>query len=141
MSRKHDGPEGSLLFVCIENSSRSVMAEAFARRLGLEASSAGTFPSTHVNQLVVEAMDEVGVDVSQSEPKELTEEMIEGAGLVVLTDASLKEAIPGRFRKKMRRKVVEWNLPDPQGKPIEEIRDVRDRIEDMVKALAGTTRR
>ena len=129
-----------VLFVCIENSSRSVMAEAFARKLGLEASSAGTFPSTHVNPLVVEAMKEVGVDVSQRKPKELTGEMIEKAGLVVLTDASLEKAIPANLRKKMRKKVVEWYIPDPQGKPIEEIRNVRDEIEGMVEGLAKVLR-
>src|ERR1022692_4289832 len=116
------------------------MAEAFARKLGLEASSAGTFPSTHVNPLVVEAMKEVGVDVSQRKPKELTGEMIEKAGLVVLTDASLEKAIPGNLRKKMRKKVVEGYIPDPQGKPIEEIRNVRDEIEGMVEGLAKVLR-
>jgi arsenate reductase (thioredoxin) len=104
-----------VLFVCIENSSRSVMAEGFAKELGLDASRAGTVPSTHVNSLVVEAMNEVGIDVSQSKPKELNGGMISDAGLVVLTDASLGRAIPNDLRK-MRKKVVEWNLSDPQGK-------------------------
>lgn len=126
----------SVLFVCIENSSRSVMAEGFAKELGLDASSAGTVPSTHVNSLVVEAMKEVGIDVSQSKPKELSGRMIDDASLVVLTDASLEKAIPADLRKKMKKKVVEWNLPDPQGKSIEEIRYIRDEIEGMVKALA-----
>lgn len=125
-----------VLFVCIENSSRSVMAEGFAKELGLDVSSAGTVPSTHVNSLVVEAMNEVGVDVSRSKPKELSGKMIDNATLVVLTDASLERAIPGDLRKKMRKKVVEWNLPDPQGKSLEEIRNIRDEIEGMVKALA-----
>lgn len=125
-----------LLFVCIENSSRSVMAEGFARQLGLDASSAGTFPAMSVNSFVVEAMKEVGVDVSQSKPKELTGEMIEDAGLVVLTDASFERAIPDKFRRKMRKKVVHWNIADPQGKPIEEIRYIRDQIRRMVEKLA-----
>jgi arsenate reductase (thioredoxin) len=112
------------------------MAEGFAKGLGLDASSAGTFPSTHVNSLVVEAMKEVGIDVSRSKPKELDGRMIDDVALVVLTDASLERAIPGDLRKKMRKKVVEWNLSDPQGKSIEEIRYIRDEIEGMVKALA-----
>ena len=115
------------------------MAEGFAKEFGLDASSAGTVPSTHVNSLVVEAMKEVGIDVSQSKPKELNGRMIEDAGLVVLTDASLEKAVPGDLRKKMRKKVVEWNLSDPQGKSIEEIRYIRDEIEGMVKALARTS--
>ena len=63
MPSLEDGRRRPILFVCIENSSRSVMAEAFAKNLGLEASSAGTFPSTHVNPLVLSAMGEVGIDV------------------------------------------------------------------------------
>jgi protein-tyrosine-phosphatase len=62
--------------------------------------------------------------------------MIEHADLVILTDASLERSLPGTLLKKMRKKVVEWNLPDPQGKSIEEIRYIRDEIEGMVKALA-----
>jgi len=112
------------------------MAEGFAKVLGLDASSAGTVPATHVNPLVIEAMKEVGIDVSQSKPKELTGRMIDDATRVVLTDASLEKAIPRDIWKKMRKKVVEWNLLDPQGKSIEEIRYVRDEIEGMVKALA-----
>ena len=126
----------SVIFVCIENSSRSVMAEGFAKELGLKASSAGTFPSTRVNALVVEAMKEVGIDVSQNRPRELTGDMIDNAGLVVLTDASLSSAIPGNLRKKMKKKVIEWSLPDPQGKDKDEIRVIRDRVGRMVTALA-----
>lgn len=116
------------------------MAEAFAKSMGLSASSAGTFPATQVNPLVVEAMDEVRIDVSGSRPKDLTEKMIDSADVVVLTDASLGNAIPGNLRKKMRKKVVEWALPDPQGKDIEMIRHVRDQIRSMVQALADEKR-
>ena len=136
MPSPEDGRRSPILFVCIENSSRSVMAEAFAKNLGLEASSAGTFPSTHVNPLVLSAMGEVGIDVSRNIPKELTPEMIESAGLVVLTDSTLEKSLPGNLRKKMRKKLVEWSIPDPQGKSIEEIRYIRDMIERMVEALA-----
>ena len=101
----------------------------------MEASSAGTFPSTHVNPLVVDAMREIGIDVSDFKPKALTEEMIESAGLVVLTDASLEKSIPGNLRRKMRKKVVQWSVPDPQGRRMEEIRYVRDRIQANVGNL------
>jgi protein-tyrosine-phosphatase len=135
MARRGEGAKRTVLFVCIENSSRSQMAEGFARRLGLVASSAGTFPSTHVNPLVIEAMDEVGIDISKSEAKVITDEMVDNADIVVLTDASLEKAVPGNLRKRMRKKVVMWSVPDPQGRPIEEIRFVRDDIEFRVKNL------
>lgn len=112
------------------------MAEAFARRLGLDATSAGTVPAAQVNPIVTEVMKEVGADVSQAKPKKLTEEMIEAADVVVLTDATLKSAIPSGLRKRMKKKVVEWYIPDPQGRIIEEIRFLRDEIEGMVKKLA-----
>lgn len=136
MVAKQEGRKNRVLFVCIENSSRSIMAEGFAKELGLEGLSAGTFPAHHVNSLVVEVMKEVGIDVSHGRPKELTGTMIDEADLVVLTDASLESVIPGNFRKKMRRKVVRWNLPDPQGKTIDEIRYIRDDIKRMVERLA-----
>jgi len=112
------------------------MAEAFAKRLGFMASSAGTIPSTRVNSLVVQAMNEVGIDVSQSKPKNLTAEMIEEADLVVLTDGSLEKAIPRDLMKKMRKKYVQWSMADPQGMDIVEIRFVRDQIESAVGRLA-----
>jgi len=134
---RHGGPtKNSLLFVCIENSSRSQIAEGFAKEFGLEAGSAGTVPSTHVNPLVIKAMREEGVDISGNKPKELTGEMIDDADLVILTDASLEKSLPGNLRRKMRRKVVVWNIPDPQGKPIEEIRFIRDGIKAKVESLA-----
>lgn len=133
---RRTGRKKSVLFVCIENSSRSVMAEAFARRLGLDATSAGTVPAAQVNPIVTEVMKEVGADVSQAKPKKLTEEMIEAADVVVLTDATLKSAIPSGLRKRMKKKVVEWYIPDPQGRIIEEIRFLQDEIEGMVKKLA-----
>ena len=92
----------SVLFVCIENSSRSQIAEGFAKSLGLEAESAGTFPATHVNPLVVQAMLEKGIDISQKVPKALTKEIIDRADVVVLTDASIEKSLPKNLRGKMR---------------------------------------
>jgi len=127
----------SVLFVCIENSSRSQMAEGFAEKLGLRASSAGTVPSTQINSYVVEAMLEKGIDISKKKPKGLTPEMVDKADLVVLTDPSIVKSLQRSLRWKMRRKRVEWFLPDPQGQPIEGIRLIRDQIELMVIALAN----
>jgi len=126
-----------ILFVCIENSSRSQMAEGFAKKLGLRAESAGTTPSAQVNSYVVEAMREKGIDISQSKPKGLTADMINHAGLIVLTDSTILKSLRRSLRWKMRKKHVEWSLPDPQGQPIEAIRLIRDQIELMVKALAN----
>ncbi len=111
------------------------MAEGFAKALGMNAASAGTIPAVRVNSLVVEAMGEVGIDVSQSKPKELAEKMIDDADVVVLTDATLEQAIPSNYRKRMRKKVVQWSIPDPQGRSIEEIRFVRDMIRRTIEKL------
>ncbi len=125
----------SVLFVCIENSSRSQIAQGFAKNLGLEATSAGTFPSTHINPLVIKAMLEKGIDVSHNAPKSLTPEMIDRADVVVLTDSSIEDSIPKNLRGKMKKKLVKWSIPDPQGEPIEGIRIIRDEIESKVKEL------
>lgn len=117
------------------------MAEGFAKSLGLQASSAGTFPAAQTNALVVQAMAEEGIDVSGNKPKELTEKMIDSFDLVVLTDASLGKAIPGNLRKRMKKKTVEWSVPDPQGKDIEEIRFVRDQIKRLVSSLSADSGR
>ena len=75
--------KGEILFVCVENAGRSQMAQAFAEKHGLKASSAGTVPSSRVNPVVVEAMRERGIDLSKRTPKVLTADMIKNARLVV----------------------------------------------------------
>jgi arsenate reductase (thioredoxin) len=127
-----------ILFVCVENSSRSQMAEGFARAKGLSASSAGTFPANQVNPLAVQAMEEEGINISESKPKLLTEELIEKAQLVVLTDATLQDRLPKNLRKKIGKKLVIWSIPDPQGQPIEVVRFVRNEIRGKVDELANT---
>lgn len=126
----------SYLFVCIENSSRSQMAEGFAKNIGLNAESAGTFPSTHVNPLVVEAMLEKGIDISNNTTKTLTRESIDRADVVILTDESIENSFPKDLKARMRKKLVRWSVEDPQGKPIEVIRLVRDEIEEKVIELS-----
>ncbi|HUK74426.1 MAG TPA: low molecular weight phosphatase family protein [Nitrososphaerales archaeon] len=130
------GDEGCILFVCIENSSRSQMAEGFAKRLGMKAISAGTVPSTHVNPLVIQAMKEKGIDITMSKPREITSEMIDRSRMVVLTDTSLRGSLDKSILKKMKKKLVEWSIPDPQGMSLDEIRLVRDQIERSVSELA-----
>lgn len=130
----------SLLFVCVENAGRSQMAEAFARSLGLKAFSAGTLPPASMNPLVVQAMKEKGIDLSTTKPKLLTTEMINQASTVVTMGCSVEEACPKPMLAKMQKKLVEWHLEDPKGKPIEEVRKVRDEIERRVGELAPRVR-
>jgi len=111
------------------------MAEAFARRLGLEAVSAGTVPSTRINPIVVRSMDEKGIDISLNKPKMLTSEMIKEAGLVVTMGCSVEEACPRPMLAQVQKKLVDWNLPDPKGKSIDDVRRIRDEIEKRVGEL------
>lgn len=112
------------------------MAEAFAKKLGLSASSAGTAPAKTVNPVVVQLMQEKGIDISSNKPKMLTNEMIEKASLVVTMGCSVEAVCPAPMLAKMQKKLVDWGLEDPKGKPIEEIRRIRDEIERRVVELS-----
>src|SRR6267143_3188431 len=112
---------GEILFVCVENAGRSQMAQAFAEKLGLKASSAGTVPSGRVNPVVVEAMRERGIDLSRNSPRMLTSEMISQARLVVTMGCSVEEACPKPMLAAMQKKLVDWHLDDPKGRPIEKV--------------------
>jgi arsenate reductase (thioredoxin) len=127
--------EGSFLFVCVHNAGRSQMAEAFAKRRGLAAASAGTMPATTVNPTVVKAMKEKGIDVSSGKPKLLTADMINKATLVITMGCSVEEVCPRPMLAKMQKKLVDWDLEDPKGKTIEEVRKIRDEVERRVAAL------
>jgi protein-tyrosine-phosphatase len=128
--------KGEILFVCVENAGRSQMAQAFAEKIGLKASSAGTVPSSHVNPVVAEAMRERGIDLSRKTPKMLTSEMISGARLVVTMGCSVEEACPKPMLAAMQRKLVDWHLDDPKGRSIEGVRRIRDEIEKRVREIA-----
>ncbi len=112
------------------------MAEAFARRKGISALSAGTVPSTKVNPLVVQAMEEKGLDITTNQPKMLTNKMIQDADLVVTMGCSIGEACPRPMLAQMQKKLIDWNLEDPKGKPIEKVRTIRDDIERRVSQLS-----
>jgi protein-tyrosine-phosphatase len=112
------------------------MAEAFARKHGLTASSAGTVPASKVNPVVVQAMREKGIEISQTSPKMLTNELIDRASLVVTMGCSVEEVCPRPMLAKMQKKLIDWNLSDPKGKPIEEVRRIRDDIEARVVDLS-----
>ena len=129
-----------ILFVCVENAGRSQMAEAFAKRYGLAASSAGTIPSSKVNPLVVQVMKEKGLDIGLNHPKSLTSEMISEASLVVTMGCSVEGACPRPMLAQMQKKLVDWNLEDPKGKLIERVREIRDDIERRVIELSKVQR-
>jgi protein-tyrosine-phosphatase len=115
------------------------MAESFAKKYGLNASSAGTVVAQSVNPVVVQAMKEVGIDISSNRPKVLTAEMISKASFVFTMGCSVEEVCPRPILAKMQKKLVDWNLPDPKGKPIGGVRAIRDEIERRVKKLAVTS--
>ncbi len=129
--------EKRVLFVCIENAGRSQMAEAFAARYGLSAASAGTLPSETVNPSVVEAMREVGIDISPNRPRLLTKEMIDASVLVVTMGCSVEDVCPRPLIAQMKKKLMDWHIEDPKGKSIENVRAIRKEIEDKVRSLAS----
>lgn len=133
--------KGSLLFVCVHNAGRSQMAEAFAKKYGLNASSAGTAPASEVNPTVVQTMKEKGIDLSANTPKRLTGEMIGEASLVVTMGCSVEEACPRPMLAQMQKKLVDWDLPDPKGKSIGDVRKIRDEIEMRVMELSKSRQR
>ena len=130
--------EQSILFVCVENAGRSVMAEAFARANGLKAASAGTFPAKAVNATVVHVMKEKGLDVSSYRPRLLTKEMIDAASLVVTMGCSVEAVCPRPMLTRMEKKLVDWGLEDPKGKEIGQVRKIRDEIQARVRGLSAT---
>jgi arsenate reductase (thioredoxin) len=121
-----------VLFVCLHNAGRSQMSRALFERAGggrHSAESAGTTPAKRVHPEVVEAMRELGIDVAGRVPQRLTTELAEGADVVVTMGCGDEcPYIPGR-------RYVDWDLPDPQGRPIEEVRATRNEIERRVEAL------
>jgi arsenate reductase len=130
-----------ILFVCVENAARSQMAEALARRYGMQAMSAGTHPAREVNPTAVQVMKEVGIDISKNSPKMLTKEMIEEASLIITMGCSVEEVCPRPLLARMQKKLIDWNLPSPKDRPIEDVRRIRDEIERRVKELSESLRK
>ena len=127
-----------ILFVCVHNSGRSQMAEAFFNQLAegkAHASSAGTRPASHTDRIVAEVMRELGIDISQRRPKLLTSEMVQNADRVITMGCGVEEACPVVFVP-----VEDWQLEDPEGKPIQKVREIRDEIEAKVKKLVEEIR-
>ena len=118
-------------FVCIGNAGRSQMAQALYERLGGEARSAGSRPEAELHQAVVEALEEIDVDVSALHPKPIRQEDVEWADVVVTMGCgNACPLLPGK-------QYVEWNLVDPVGLCLEEVRELRGEIARRVGELAG----
>lgn len=121
-----------ILFVCVENAGRSQMAEAFFKKYlppGFEPISAGTKPAAKINPIVVDVMKEVGIDIENNLPQNISQQMIDDAEKAVNMGCIDKESCPTLFLKD----IVDWQIQDPKGKTIQEIREIRDQIEQKVK--------
>jgi arsenate reductase (thioredoxin) len=122
----------SVLFVCLHNAGRSQMSQALFERAAAGrhmAQSAGTTPAERVHPEVVEVMQELGIDLSARHPQLLTRELAEQADLVVTMGCGDQcPYIPGK-------RYVDWDLPDPKGRPLAEVRATRDEIAGRVHKL------
>jgi arsenate reductase (thioredoxin) len=123
----------NVLFVCTANGGRSVMAERIFRVEAEgrhEARSAGSAPGTATHPVVLEALAELGIDASDHVPRALDAERTEWADVVVATCDDACPVVPGK-------RYVAWNLPDPKGRPLEEVRAIRDDIAVRVDQLVA----
>ncbi len=121
-----------VLFVCAHNAGRSQMAAALLDRYArgrIRVGSAGSEPADMVNPAVVQAMAEIGIDVSKEIPKLLTDDAVREADAVVTMGCG--DACPIYSGKRY----LDWDLPDPAGKPVEEVRPIRDEIDRRVRQL------
>ena len=121
-----------VLFVCLHNAGRSQMSRALfdqAAEGRHSSSSAGTTPADQIHPEVVEVMNELGIDVSGARPQKLTAELAAGADVLVTMGCGDQcPYFPGK-------RYIDWDLPDPKGRPVDEVRAIRDDIEQRVATL------
>jgi len=122
----------TVLFVCIGNSGRSQIAEAFFNKLSKtwKAISAGTKPDDNVHLYTIRVMKEVGIDTSKQKPKLLTREMMEKADKIITMGCGA-DVCPASYLPR----VEDWAIEEPYGKPIDEVRAIRDQIKVKVEKL------
>jgi arsenate reductase len=124
----------TVLFVCVHNAGRSQMAAGWLRTFGgerIEVRSAGSKPAERINPVAVQAMREVGIDITAELPKVLTPDAVSTADVVVTMGCGDEcPYFPGR-------RYEDWVLTDPAGQPIEVVRGVRDEIRGRVEALVA----
>ncbi|MFE0765585.1 arsenate reductase ArsC [Streptomyces smyrnaeus] len=127
-------PAASVLFVCVHNAGRSQMAAGFLTHLAgdrVEVRSAGSIPGNQVNPAAIEAMREVGIDISGRQPKVLTTEAVQASDYVITMGCGdACPVFPGK-------KYLDWALEDPAGKGVEAVRPIRDEIKTRVEALVA----
>ncbi|HEY6220947.1 MAG TPA: arsenate reductase ArsC [Candidatus Eisenbacteria bacterium] len=130
----------TVLFLCRQNAGRSQMAQAFFEQLAphFTATSGGSSPAAAVHPIVIDAMREVGIDLAGHKPRKVDAEMLARADVVIsmgCDDPAVCD-YPGR-------KVEDWRIPDPSGKPIDEVRRIRDllraRVEELARRLRSTS--
>jgi arsenate reductase len=123
----------TVLFACVHNAGRSQMAAALFNQLAdpakARAISAGTQPAPQVHSEVLEAMKEVGIDLSQTRPRKLTKEMASQAALLVTMGCGEACPVVPGLRKE------DWPIEDPKGKPAGRVREIRDEVERRVRQL------
>ena len=118
-----------VLFVCVQNAGRSQLARALYARRGGEARSAGSRPAAEIHEAVIEALEEIDIDISGRTPRALTRDDVEWADLVVTMGCGdACPVLPGK-------RYVDWNLADPAGLCLEEVRELRDDIARRVAEL------
>jgi protein-tyrosine-phosphatase len=124
--------KSSVLFVCVHNAGRSQMAAGYLRHLAgdrIEIRSAGTQPKSEINAVAIEAMAEEGIDISNQEPKVLSDEAVLASDYVITMGCGdACPFFPGKT-------YLDWVLDDPAGQGIEAVRPIRDKIRDYVEKL------
>ncbi|MGY1753708.1 arsenate reductase ArsC [Blastococcus sp. SYSU D01042] len=122
----------SVLFVCVHNAGRSQMAAGWLRSLAgdaVEVRSAGSLPGDQVNPAAVQAMAEVGIDISDQRPKVLTTDAVEASDVVITMGCGdACPVFPGK-------RYLDWQLEDPAGKGVDSVRPIRDEIEQRIRGL------
>ncbi|MEO3787959.1 arsenate reductase ArsC [Actinocorallia sp. B10E7] len=122
----------SVLFVCVHNAGRSQMAAAFLSHLAgdrVEVRSAGSAPADGVNPAVVEAMKEVGIDITDQKPKILTPDAVEASDVcITMGCGDVCPVFPGK-------RYLDWTLEDPAGQGVEAVRPIRDEIKTRIEGL------
>jgi arsenate reductase (thioredoxin) len=128
------GPRPEVLFVCVHNAGRSQMAAGLLNHRAegkVRVRSAGSDPAEAINPAVVEAMAELGIDVSEEVPKPITDEAVRAADAVITMGCG--DACPVYPGKRY----LDWDLPDPAGQDLETVRAIRDELDTRVQVLLG----
>jgi len=123
-----------VLFVCVQNSARSQIAEGFCKKYGkgITCSSAGTVPADKINPNAVQVMKEAGINISENKPKIITNEMMDNATIIINMGCMDSNSCPAILLEKS---MEDWGIEDPAGKSIEKVREIRDQIERKVREL------